>query len=51
MTEEWIGVQEYAQRIGKSLQTVYNKIKDGSLDVKVFRRGKMNGYLIKVTEE
>lgn len=51
MTEEWVSVGEYAQRIGKSLQTVYNKIKDGSLEVQRFNRGKMNGYLIKVTEE
>ena len=50
MTEEWISVQEYAQRIRKSKQTVYNMINNGSLEVQMFKRGKMNGYLIKVEE-
>lgn len=51
MTEEWISVEEYARRIGKSRQTVYNRIKEGAVEWIEFKRGRMKGYLIKVTEE
>lgn len=44
---EWISVSELAQRIGKTKQTVYNKIRAGLYDTKTFSRGKMRGILVK----
>lgn len=44
---EWVSVSEYAKRIGKSKQTVYNMIKANRLETKSFKRGSMIGLLIK----
>lgn len=46
INEEWISVSEVAQRIGKTKQTVYNKIKQGIYPTKVFNRGSMRGLLV-----
>lgn len=51
MKEEMIGISEYAKRIGKSKQTVYNWIKKGKLDCATYQRGTMNGLLIRVKDE
>ena len=48
MSEEWIGISEYAKRVGKSKQTVYNWVRSGKVESKTFRRGTMQGILIKV---
>ena len=44
---DWISVSEYAKRIGKSKQTVYNMVKANKLESKQFKRGSMIGLLIK----
>lgn len=44
---DWISVSEYAKRIGKSKQTVYNMVKANKLESKTFRRGSMIGLLVK----
>ena len=44
---DWVSVSEYAKRIGKSKQTVYNMVKGKRLESKTFRRGSMIGLLIK----
>lgn len=44
---DWVSVSEYAKRIGKSKQTVYNMVKERKLESKTFRRGTMIGLLIK----
>lgn len=49
MNEEWIGISEYARMVGKSKQTIYNWVKSGKIESKTFRRGTMQGILIKVT--
>ncbi len=48
---EWVSVSCYAQRIGKSTQTVYNMIKDGLLETMNFERGTKNGVLIKIAKD
>ena len=45
--DEWVSVSTLAAIIGKSKQTVYNRIKDGVYETKTFRRGTMKGVLIK----
>lgn len=50
MNEEWIGISEYALRAKKSKQTIYNWVKSGKVESKTFRRGSMQGILIKVTD-
>ena len=47
MNEEWIGISEYAKRVGKSKQTIYNWVRSGKVEVIDFKRGKMRGILIK----
>lgn len=47
MSEEWIGISEYAKRVGKSKQTVYNWVRSGKVDSRTFSRGSMRGLLIK----
>ncbi len=44
---DWISVSEYAKRLGKSKQTVYNMVKANKLESKSFKRGSMIGLLIK----
>ena len=48
---EWISVSEYAERIGKTTQTVYNMIQRGELESKSFKRQTMNGILVKAPKE
>ena len=48
---EWVSVSCYAQRIGKSTQTVYNMIKDGLLETMNFERGTKNGVLVKIAKD
>lgn len=43
---EWVSVSELAQRLGKSKQTIYNKIRQGCYETKVFNRGSMRGLLV-----
>ena len=47
---EWISVSEYAERIGKSKQTVYNLVRAGLVLSKTFKRGKMSGILVCVKD-
>lgn len=44
---EWVSVSEYADMVGKSTQTIYNRIKDGAVKYITFSRGKYKGILIK----
>ena len=44
---DWVSVSEYAKRLGKSKQTVYNMVKANKLESKSFKRGSMIGLLIK----
>ena len=44
---DWISVSEYAKRLGKSKQTVYNMVKANKLESKQFKRGSMIGLLVK----
>ena len=46
--EEWISVSEMAKRLNCSQQTVYNRMKQQLYEVRVFQRGKMRGFLIRV---
>lgn len=49
---EWISVSEFARRIGKTTQTVYNMLKTGDFETLEFNRGtKMRGILIKVKKD
>jgi len=47
MNEEWIGISEYAKRVGKSKQTIYNYVRSGKVESRTFSRGSMRGILIK----
>ena len=44
---DWVSVSEYANRLGKSKQTIYNMVKANELESKQFKRGSMIGLLIK----
>lgn len=45
--QQYISVSEYANMVGKSTQTIYNRIKDGTVKYITFSRGKYKGILIK----
>lgn len=45
---EWISVSEFAERKGVTAQTIYLQVKCGLYETMKFKRGKMNGILIKV---
>lgn len=45
---EWISISTLAKRLGISGQTVRNRIKEGLYETMQFKRGGMNGILIKV---
>lgn len=49
--EEYISVSTYAARKGVSTQTVRNWVKKGVVQTISFRRGKMNGYLVRCDEK
>lgn len=49
--EELVSVSDYAKRIGKSTQTVYNMIKSGKLQSKTFKRGTMRGIVVCVNNK
>jgi len=44
---EWLSVSELAKRENVSIQTIYNRIKEGVYETMTFDRQGMNGYLIK----
>lgn len=44
---EWISVSTLASLRGCSKQTIYNKIKKGEFETKRFKRGIMDGILVK----
>lgn len=44
---EWISVSEMAERAKVTTQLIYQRIKEGKYEVQQFKRGKMNGYLIR----
>lgn len=48
---DYITVLDYANFIGKTQQCVYTMIRAGLVETKRFRRGSMNGYLIKKPAE
>lgn len=48
---EYISVSEYAERVGKSAQTIRNWIAKGNVETVVFRRQGMKGILCKVKKE
>ena len=43
---EWISVSTMAKLIGKSEQTVRNRIRKGLYETMTFSRGKMKGILV-----
>ena len=45
---EWISISTAASRLGVSGQTIRNRIKEGLYETLNFKRGGMNGTLIKV---
>ena len=44
---EWVSMSELAQRVGCSVQTIRNKCKQGLYETMTFKRGCMNGILVK----
>lgn len=44
---EWYSVSELAEKLHVSTQTIYNRIKNSAYEVRTFRRGRYNGFLIK----
>lgn len=48
---EWVSVSELAEREGVTAQTIYLRIKCGLYETMNFKRGKMNGILIKVPKQ
>lgn len=48
---EYVSVSTLAKRLGVSTQTIYHRIANGIYETQQFKRGKMNGWLIKVEIE
>lgn len=44
----WVSVSELAERKGVSSQTIRNRIKEGLIEVRTFKRGKMRGILCRI---
>lgn len=44
---EWVSASTLAQRLGCSTTTIYERIKQGMYETRVFARQGMHGYLIK----
>ena len=44
---EWVSMSELAKRIGCSVQTIRNKCHQGLYETMIFKRGRMNGILVK----
>lgn len=49
--KDWISVAEYAKKVGKSTQWVYNKIRSGEIEAIKFKRGLYNGLLVKMPKD
>lgn len=45
---EYVSISTLAKRLGVSGQTIRNRIKEGQYETMQFKRGVMNGLLIKV---
>lgn len=45
---DWVSVSEYAKLKKRSKQTIYNWCKAGIIVFKTFKRGSMNGILLRV---
>lgn len=45
---EFVSISTLAKRLGVSGQTIRNRIKEGFYETMCFKRGDMNGILIKV---
>jgi transcriptional antiterminator len=45
---EYVSISTLAKRLGVSGQTIRNRIKEGFYETMCFKRGDMNGILIKV---
>ena len=43
----WVTPSQYAEQHNISVQTVYNKIEQGIIECKAYKRGSMNGFLVK----
>jgi len=48
---EWVSVSEVAEREGVTAQTIYLRVRCGLYETMKFKRGKMNGILIKVPKQ
>lgn len=51
MNENWIGISEYAKKVGKSKQAIYNWVRSGKVESVEYKRGKMRGILINATQD
>lgn len=45
--EGWVTPSQYAEQHNISIQTVYNRIKQGIIECKAYKRGSMNGLIVK----
>jgi prophage antirepressor-like protein len=45
--EQWVSASDLARSLGVSTQTIYNRVKKGVYETKVFNRGAYKGILIK----
>lgn len=48
---EWISVRELANRLGLTIQQVYDKIKEGKYESINYQHGSTNEYLVKVKKQ
>ena len=48
---EWVSISTLAKRLGFSDQTIRNRVKEGFYETLNFKRGKLNGILIKVRKD
>lgn len=48
---DWLSVSEVARIKKCSTQTIYNHIREGLYETKEFRRGSMNGILVKFPKQ
>lgn len=49
--DEWVSASELAKRLGVSTQTIYNRAKKHRYETMVFKRGVMNGILLRVPKK
>lgn len=50
---EWVSPSTMAERLGISTQMVYIRIKEGIYEARNYKRGSMNGWMVKmkITED